>query len=863
MKNTITLVLIALAAFLSVNCQDPMAGRENVIGKGDGLITVTIGGSNARTIVNWANALDSSQLTHTITVFGGPGKAPASQIIPPGGTTVHFSVAPGEWTISVEAHYEGDLIAVGKETKQIKPGNNPTVIIQMMPVDLPDCTVTFHSNGGSDVPPETVKKYNKATSVTPHRADWGFAGWFSDSALTAHYNFNTPVTGNLDLYAKWSDEFWVVTFYDDTTLVDTQNIAYNGLASAPAELTKLGHTGEWYKEPSFNTLWDFDNDIVTNEMSLYLKWTPNTYHVSFNAKGGSGTMPNQPFTYGIEQALTPNAYNRDGHIFDGWATSEYGTKVYDDKESVKNLTSIANDTVVLYAVWTENNLVNASPPDISKQPAAINEIYLGETVELIVTATPPTSGGNLTYQWYSNTSNNTNGTLISGATLAAYKTSDTLGVGTYYYYCVVTNTDTSVNGNHTAPVTSGTAKVIVYGVGSGTEPDPFIVHDEPTLRKVATETEPGGWTRSAYYLQIKDITLPEPAPGQSNWTPIGSNIEFTDWSTGEPVEFTDNSFIGSYDGNGKTIRNLKIYEPSCEEYYGYPPQGLFGCISDSTVAVGNIGIVKNVGIVYCNITCYGGGGVVGDNYGTVQNCYVIGDVSGTSYEVGGVVGRNYGTVQNCYVMGDVSKTGSSSPVGGVVGDNYDYGTVEYCYSTGNVSGINYVGGVVGQNRGTVQNCYSTGNVSGSYCGGVVGITYNGTVKNCYATGNVSFGGGVAHMGSSIVNCVALNPSITGIARVSNISGSSGGGDGNDPIVSGYARKDMLVNGETQLSNYSQIGKGADIISSDWGNASWWTETAEFDDEVWDFSGLDGTNLPKLKGMPGGIEAQNPVIITLP
>ena len=129
--------------------------------------------------------------------------------------------------------------------------------------------------------------------------------------------------------------------------------------------------------------------------------------------------------------------------------------------------------------------------------------------------------------------------------------------------------------------------------------------------------------------------------------------------------------------------------------------------------------------------------------GTVKDLSVSGKVSGNNY-VGGVVGDNRGSVEDCDFTGSV--TGTVDYVGGVVG--YNGGTVKNCYNTGNISGNisdntsgNQVGGIVGQNSGTVENCYNTGNISGDISigisGGVVGWNDSGTVKNCYNTGNIS------------------------------------------------------------------------------------------------------------------------------
>ena len=66
-------------------------------------------------------------------------------------------------------------------------------------------TVTFHSNGGSTVDSQTVTAGETARIPTvPIRSGFMFVNWYTDTGLTSLYNFNTPVNGNVDLYAKWN-----------------------------------------------------------------------------------------------------------------------------------------------------------------------------------------------------------------------------------------------------------------------------------------------------------------------------------------------------------------------------------------------------------------------------------------------------------------------------------------------------------------------------------------------------------------------------------------------------------------------------------------------------------------------------------
>ena len=87
-------------------------------------------------------------------------------------------------------------------------------------------------------------------------------------------------------------------------------------------------------------------------------FTTYPYTVSFDANGGSGTMADMGFMYGVAQNLTANSFTNWGHSFDGWTTSANGPKVYDDGQSVSNLAETSGATVTLYAKWITDISVN-------------------------------------------------------------------------------------------------------------------------------------------------------------------------------------------------------------------------------------------------------------------------------------------------------------------------------------------------------------------------------------------------------------------------------------------------------------------------------------------------------------------------
>ena len=269
--------------------------------------------------------------------------------------------------------------------------------------------------------------------------------------------------------------------------------------------------------------------------------------------------------------------------------------------------------------------------------------------------------------------------------------------GKTFVYKMKNATDWQAGGEYTYTVSLAAAKDLGYTIESNGS---YTVYNADGLLNVA-ELVNGGKTDINITLTA-DIDLTG-----KDWTPIGTD--------------ENNSYNGTFDGNGKTITGLTVNQS--EKNYA----GLFGCLgSDGKVQNLTLENVHISGVFYV-------GSVVGTNFGTVSGCTASGNITGTESCIGGVVGQNKGTVTGCTVSGNIS---SNQYTGGVVGENF--GTVSACYhATGDVTGnINYVGGVVGWNYyGTVTACYHVnGNVTATYkwVGSVAG--YNGgvgSVTACY------------------------------------------------------------------------------------------------------------------------------------
>lgn len=141
-------------------------------------------------------------------------------------------------------------------------------------------TVTFDSDGGTPVT-STKTVASPATTVgtlptNPTKSGFYFAGWFTEKiGAGTQFMANTIVTGSLTVYANWSStvKYFLVFNVDGGSPVDTQYIDDGGLATEPTAPTKTGYTFDgWYKEETFQTLWNFGSYIVTADTTIYAKW---------------------------------------------------------------------------------------------------------------------------------------------------------------------------------------------------------------------------------------------------------------------------------------------------------------------------------------------------------------------------------------------------------------------------------------------------------------------------------------------------------------------------------------------------------------------------------------------------------------
>lgn len=144
-------------------------------------------------------------------------------------------------------------------------------------VDKEPFMVTFDSRGGTSVPAQAAQSNGKVMEpAIPTQIGYNFGGWYVDTACTVAYDFDTILTEDLTLYAKWEKiEILNYLIEFDTqggTAVESQTVSRGEKVSIPSDPIRVGYTFKgWYYN---GELFDFDTEI-TADIILKAFWAKN------------------------------------------------------------------------------------------------------------------------------------------------------------------------------------------------------------------------------------------------------------------------------------------------------------------------------------------------------------------------------------------------------------------------------------------------------------------------------------------------------------------------------------------------------------------------------------------------------------
>lgn len=247
---------------------------------------------------------------------------------------------------------------------------------------IPDCTVSFNSNGGTSVSSATTKNSSSVVLPTPSKsykvtfnANGGslstsyitskcsFDGWYTTSSLTGQKYSGGESYMILDdqtMYAKWTNNASTVANYKPTR----SGYKFDG----------------WFTAASGGTQYT-NATTITGNVTVYAHWSQRS--ITYYANGGSGAPATQ-YGYG-DTYLSSTQPTRSGYRFLGWSTSSSATSAGYSSGAKIGL----YDNLNLYAVWGKRSVTlssyvgssnqSISPSNTSRPPSSTFSSYYWKT----------------------------------------------------------------------------------------------------------------------------------------------------------------------------------------------------------------------------------------------------------------------------------------------------------------------------------------------------------------------------------------------------------------------------------------------------------------------------------------------------
>lgn len=204
-------------------------------------------------------------------------------------------------------------------------------------------TVRFNPDNGEGITEQQVLAGETATAPgNPTKVHHSFGGWLLNGSL---YDFNQPVTQDLELVAQWNKIYHTVTFdANGGSGSKAQSVMSGTIVVAPEVIRNNHRLIGWSTNKAGGALWDFKT-AITDEVTLYAQWQQNqSYTLTFNTNGGEAMKAVSNFE-GTVIDLGNYRPVRKGFIFGGWYSDSGLT------QAIQRVTLTNNQTI--YAKWQE------------------------------------------------------------------------------------------------------------------------------------------------------------------------------------------------------------------------------------------------------------------------------------------------------------------------------------------------------------------------------------------------------------------------------------------------------------------------------------------------------------------------------
>ncbi|WP_200781911.1 InlB B-repeat-containing protein, partial [Peptococcus niger] len=277
-----------------------------------------------------------------------------------------FDITKAGYIVGADSNFKVDLTKPSTVTYNYYTGSDtilgsyPTMYNITLNITYYVYIVRFDTNGGTEVSVQIIKQGDHVTIPTaPTKDGFTFAGWYKDAGLTTPFDVETEtINADITLYAKWTPTTptnYTVTFNTNGgSAINPQTITAGGLVTKPAAPTKDGYTfAGWYKDAEFTKAFDFANETINADTTIYAKWTqnavtptPEQFTITFDKNGGTGIMADVTVNKGETYTLPDCKFAApEGKTFKAWEVDGTEKAVGD---SIK-----VNANTTVKALWKE------------------------------------------------------------------------------------------------------------------------------------------------------------------------------------------------------------------------------------------------------------------------------------------------------------------------------------------------------------------------------------------------------------------------------------------------------------------------------------------------------------------------------
>lgn len=189
---------------------------------------------------------------------------------------------------------------------------------------------------------------------------YSFGGWYTEAACQNAFDFETAITKDMTLYAKWNLETYTITYEMDGGENDESNPTSFTIESETIVFknpkVRVGYLFDgWYYNPDYSHVATQVSQGYFGDITLYAKWIPTQYEVIYAAGSrGIGTVEIDYKPHGDTLVLSSEKYlyynenYRVSFLHAGWTLSDGGAKEYDFGAKYST-----DADITLYPYWSK------------------------------------------------------------------------------------------------------------------------------------------------------------------------------------------------------------------------------------------------------------------------------------------------------------------------------------------------------------------------------------------------------------------------------------------------------------------------------------------------------------------------------